>query len=241
MLIQCDASALEWRTPVMLSRDPIGIEEIMSGADIHSLNQVAFELPSRLIAKIYLFRTIFRGSGWAFANDPDFNHVSADPDFWDNLNEKFYKKYSGLDRWHQKLYEIVASRQPIRGPTGREWFIEYGDDKYGNPKLPINKITNYPVQGTGADIMMIARISLANRLARSGFDALMVSTVHDSLVIDCDDKYIEEVAKMMYGVFADLPKNFQKLFNYDMIIPFACEVKYGANMTDMKKLPEEDL
>lgn len=59
MLISADASQLEWRTAVELSGDLVGLQEIKDHADTHSLNQVAFALPSRLIAKIYLFRTIF--------------------------------------------------------------------------------------------------------------------------------------------------------------------------------------
>ena len=56
MLIQCDASQLEWRTVLELSRDQVGIDEILKGEDTHSKNQEAFNLPSRLIAKIFLFR-----------------------------------------------------------------------------------------------------------------------------------------------------------------------------------------
>lgn len=56
MLIACDASQLEWRTVLELCRDPVGIQEILDKADVHSLNEHAFNLPSRLIAKIYLFR-----------------------------------------------------------------------------------------------------------------------------------------------------------------------------------------
>lgn len=56
MLIGVDAAQLEWRTILELSRDPVGIQEILDGADTHALNEKAFDLPSRLIAKKYLFR-----------------------------------------------------------------------------------------------------------------------------------------------------------------------------------------
>lgn len=56
MLIQADASQLEFRVAVELSQDQVGIKEILEGQDTHSLNQAAFNLPSRLISKIYLFR-----------------------------------------------------------------------------------------------------------------------------------------------------------------------------------------
>src|SRR5207245_7947796 len=100
MIIGVDASQLEWRTILELSQDEVGIAEVEAGEDTHSLNEKAFQLPSRLIAKIYLFRTIFRGSGWSFAHDPQFMHVSKDPKFWDGVGEKFFGKYQGIDRCH---------------------------------------------------------------------------------------------------------------------------------------------
>ncbi|HXP53292.1 MAG TPA: hypothetical protein VN922_25350, partial [Bacteroidia bacterium] len=153
-----DAAQLEWRTILELSRDETGISEILSGADTHSLNQAAFDLPSRLIAKIYLFRTIFRGSGYAFATDPAFMHVSTDPRFWDGIGEKFYAKYAGIDRQHKLWASLVASGKSLVGPFGREWTITMGRDQRGELRIPWTTLTNYPVQGTGADVMMLARI-----------------------------------------------------------------------------------
>src|SRR5678815_3321928 len=130
-LLQADASQLEWRTAVELSHDPIGLQEIINGDDTHSLNQTAFSLPSRLIAKIYLFRTIFRGSGWSFANDNDFMHVSTDPKYWDGVNDKFYKKYAGLDKQHTIWKDLVIAGHPIVGPLGREWLVALKHGKHG--------------------------------------------------------------------------------------------------------------
>jgi DNA polymerase-1 len=231
LLVAVDAAQLEWRCAAWLSNDEVALREINSGADTHSLNQEAFNLPSRLISKIYLFRTIFRGSGYAFAHDPSFSHVSSSPDFWDDINCKFYNKYSGLDRWHTSLAQLSASRQPIQGPTGREWLI-LPDDK---GKLKWSTFTNYPVQGTGADLVAIARVSLRNRLSAKGTMALPVSTVHDSIVWDCPDSEVPVVAQTMVDVFNDLPLNFNKLFKQKLPCPFPGEVKIGKNLSEMEK------
>lgn len=215
----------------------VGIQEIINKEDTHTNNEKTFKLPSRLIAKIYLFRTIFRGSGWSFANDANFMHVSGDPKYWDGINEKFYAKYHGLDTWHKKLAQKVASQQPIVGPLGRFWNISMATDKQGNLKLPWTVFTNYPVQGTGADVMAIARCSFFNRLKKLGLekDVLLVSSVHDSIVVDCPMKFQQEVTALFLAVFADLQANIKKLFGYTWITPLACEVKYGNNMMAMEK------
>lgn len=123
----------------------MGVNEIKNGLDTHSINQEAFQLPSRLIAKIYLFRTIFRGSGYAFAMDNDFKHVSSDPNYWDDINAKFYRKYAGIDRQHQRWGELVLGGKPLVGPTGRFWPVAMGTDRFGNAKLDWPTLTNRPV------------------------------------------------------------------------------------------------
>ena len=228
----------EWRVAVELSHDQVALSEILNKEDTHSKNQEAFSLPSRLISKIYLFRTIFRGSGFAFANDPDFMHVSSSPKYWDAVNEKFYQKYYGLDAWHQELAAKVVAGEPIEGPLGRFWKVEMGLDYKGNLKLPWTIFTNYPVQGTAADVMSIARISFFNRLKKLGLEKviLLVSSVHDSIVVDCPKKYIPLVTQLFLSVFADLQANIKKIFNYIWETPLACEVKVGLNMKDMVKV-----
>ena len=230
MLIKIDAAQLEWRTAVWLSNDQVGIKEINSGADIHSLNEKAFQLPSRLIAKIYLFRTIFRGSGWSFANDPAFNHVSDSPDFWDEVNVKFYSKYKDLDRWHHKLAKLSAEHTPIVSPFGREWLVLPKDGK-----LQWTVFTNYPVQGTGADLMAIARVALWNRMRAAGLKSLLVSTVHDDMKVDAPDNEVERVADMAIQVFKDIPANVKRLFNVTLPIPFPGEVSVGKDLLNMEK------
>lgn len=236
MLLQCDASQLEWRVALELSNELVGIQEIINGEDTHANNQKAFDLPSRLIAKIFLFRTIFRGSGWAFANDPDFMHVSSSATFWDGMNEKFYAKYKNLDAQHKVWMNTIASGKPIVGPLGRSWALEMGRDKYGNLKLPINQLVNLPVQGTGADVMTIARISAYKRIKKANIPCDFISTVHDSIVVDTHTKYLEPLAEIFDEVFRDIPRNIKGAFGYTWTVPMACESKYGPNMLNMTKL-----
>lgn len=217
----------------------MGIQEVIDKEDAHSLNQAAFELPSRLIAKIYLFRTIFRGSGWSFAHDPAFMHVSKDPKYWDNVGEKFYKKYAGIDQCHHKWAAIIMSGEPIRGPLGRSWTIN-NRDKQGTLFVPWTTLTNYPVQGTGADVMMLARVMIYRRLKAAGWPVLLVSTVHDSIVVDAPDEYIERVSNLMYQVFDDLPKTILEKFGYEWVVPMDCEVKIGRDMKNTEKFNRTD-
>lgn len=66
--------------------------------------------------------------------------------------------------------------------------------------------------------------------------SILVSTVHDSLVVDAVNDEIERVNQLMHSVFNDLPKNVLKLFGIKLPIPFPCETKMGPNMLHMEKL-----
>lgn len=238
-LISCDAAGLEWRVVTELSNDPTALQEILNKEDTHSKNQVAFGLPSRLIAKIYLFRTVFnRGNGYAFTVDPDFMHVSTSVKYWDDVGEKFYTKYNGIDKLYDYNLKLIAEGKPIVGPLGREWLIPWTKNYKGEAQLPVTKAVNYPTQGTGHDIMTIARVSFNNRLKKSPYidKTLWRSTVHDSLVLDAPSAYVEPLTVMFHQVFKDIPANIKKLFGYDWKVPLTCEVKAGPNLKDMHEV-----
>jgi len=243
MFLQIDAAQLEWRVAVFLSNDKVGIEEINDRdanpedpeKDIHEKNRRVFNLPSRLIAKTYLFRTIFRGTGWAFAHDPDFFHVSKDPEFWDNLNTKFFTKYNGLDALHQKWARHVAQRKLIISPLGNHWEVPLKPDG----QIPWSTMVNWPVQGTGADIVLIARLTLRNRLLKAGLPVLPVNTVHDSIVYDVpnDPDLIIKTAEIALGSFKDVSLNIKRIWDFTPAINFLGEVKLGPTLKEEQMLP----
>ena len=170
-------------------------------------------------------------------------HVSSNPKYWDEVNYKFYEKYKGLDEKHKEWARLVASGSPIIGPLGRFWPIPMGKDKKGEIYIPWTVLTNYPVQGTGADVMMIARISFAKRLEKLKLinDVKLVSSVHDSIVVDAPAAYLEQVTNLFHQVFDDLQSNIKKIFGYNWEVPLACEVKYGNNMKQMTKIERSDI
>src|SRR5579859_2820201 len=159
MLISVDHKGLEWVTAVFLSQDPVGIKEIWDGVDQHEDNRQRFNLPTRLIAKTFLFRLIYGGTAFAYAHDPEFMQVSREPDFWQSVIDGFYRKYGGLAEWHNGLVNNVGKSGKYESPSGRIYYFEPYRTEYGELKLPRTKILNYPVQGLGADIVMLSRLS----------------------------------------------------------------------------------
>lgn len=239
MLINLDAKALEWVAAVYLSQDKIGLQELAANVDIHGVNQHDLELPSRLIAKKYLFRMIYGGSAWSYANDIQFQGISDKPNYWQKVIDRTYEKYVGLGKWHNQLQKEVSLHGKIEMPTGRVYtYKRVKNERTGEMKWPVTTILNYPVQGFGADLMTIIRISLHKRLRKAGLKALLLCTVHDSILIDCIMEEVDEVIKMIFKVFEDLPRNFEKIFKIPLNVELKVEIQVGKdwkNMTDIKK------
>lgn len=162
-------------------------------------------------------------------------HVSKSPDFWEEKNAFFYQKYWAIDKKHKEWKEQVMSGKVLEGPFGRSWKCEPKRDYKGELKIPWTTLTNYPVQGSGADIMMLVRIMAKKRIDDAGMDVKWISTVHDSVVLDTQEKWLEPLNKLFLGVFDDLQPTIKKTFGYDWKCPMTCESKYGLNMKSMQK------
>lgn len=232
-LVNADFKGMEILTAMWLSQDPIGMEEQISGFDLHGDNQTRLKLPSRLIAKIFIFRLLFGGTAYAYATDADFAEVKWSERKWQEAIEAFYDKYKGLDKWHRSLMEQVQSTGKISIPTGRTWYFS-PIIKNGEARFPRTQILNYPVQGLGADLMSIARVSLWRRMRSLKLISRMIGTVHDSILTDGPQEEVDTIVQLCYNVWSDLPMNFEKLFGVPFNLPCRVEVQTGPNWKDMQ-------
>jgi len=233
MIVNCDAKALEWVVGAYLSQDKVAMQEIRDKVDQHSLNQKAFNLPSRLIAKTFVFRLMYGGSAYAYANDPDFTDVSTSEKYWQKVIDAFYSKYTGLRDWHIKIVQEASKNGKLIMPTGRIYEFELKRNYRSELVAPETIIKNYPVQGLGADLMSIARVSFMKRFRDANINGIIVNTVHDSLVCDVDGGDVNKAVEIFHSVFNDIPINFNRLFGVEFNLPLTCEVSVGNNMKEL--------
>jgi len=83
-------------------------------------------------------------------------------------------------------------------------------------------------------LMSIARISVWRRRKTVAPDSLLISTVHDSILVDSPKKDVDNVVKLMYNVWVDIPANFERLFGVPLNVETRVEVQVGPNWKDMK-------
>lgn len=120
-------------------------------------------------------------------------------------------------------------------PTGRV-FEYYPKETHRGLEWPETTIKNYPVQGTGADVMSIIRVDFGRLFRQYKIPGLIVSTVHDSIVVDVPKQYVDKVIQLFYKVFERMPSNFEQLFGVKYNLPIFCEVSVGPNMKDLEEV-----
>ena len=241
-LVNCDVKSLEIVVAADLSKDNVLMQEIRERQDIHENNRRAFKLPSRLIAKVFVFRLLYGGSSYSFAHDSDFMGVSTSEKFWQGVIDEYYDKYKGIRKWHNDLIDKAIRNGQLEIPSGRIFPIT-PDYKKREP-WPHTIIKNYPVQGFGADLVMLARLQAHKLLRKFIVDAgvtgsmtpVLISTIHDSIVADCPLKYVEAVGHILNQAVEDVPRLCKQVFGYEFSLPLTAEVQYGPNKKEMTDL-----
>lgn len=235
-----------------LSGDEILRQEIIDEVDIHEGNRARFKLggnvaydgesdaekaarkAGRLVAKIFKFRLIYGGSAYSYANDSAFQSVSASEKFWQNVIDQYYDKYRGIQRWHTELINTAQRDGKLEIPSGR--FYPITPNYMKREPWPLTIIKNYPVQGFGADLVMLARLEAAKRLREAEIEALLISTIHDSIVADTPAKNVEVVGRILDDSIRAVPDLCRKVFDYDFSLPLTSEVQFGMNKKQMQDL-----
>lgn len=174
---------------------------------------------------------IYGGSAYSYANDPDFTGVSRDVKFWQRVIDEYYNKYQGIKKWHDSLLTLVKKQGYIEIPSGR--FYEFKPEfKHGDWRWPLTTIKNYPVQGFGADLVMLARIR-AKELLKDYDNVDFIQTIHDSLVVDTPSKMCYTVCMALKQAVEEVPAMCQTYFNYNFSLPLTCEIQTGPNKRDL--------
>ena len=235
MIVNVDAKQLDWLCAVWLSGDKTGREEIGNNVDQHTLNQKEFDLPERKIAKFFLFRCIFLGSSFAFANDPDFSWISNRQDYWDRRIDRFFSKYDGLAKQHDLWIKAATKGELISIPTGRQYTFSPIMSKKGEMVWPKKDIVCHPVQGLEAEMMKEYRIGVHNRLKELR-PAILFSSIHDSLGVDTPSELRYNVRGVLEEEAALVPSYMKKYYGMDFDLPFRVEISEGLNMYDLEEV-----
>lgn len=265
VILEADFSQLEVLGAAVMSGDPLLIEDILSGRDMHRyFASLLFNKPQEAVTKqerTFTKRMTFQLQYGAGAKSMS-QKLSIAKKKAEEFIKLYYGRYTVLAEWQANIMEAVKrSRKPSEGrtkrglpqgrgewesPTGRVYvFLEQdkpegwmGEDK--EPDFNPPEVKNYPIQGfaTG-DIMALFRGRVLRRWLNEPFrqDALPINTVHDSVMYDCRNREVAiEVGKMLESVAAELPDVLRETWGLVVPVEFKIEVSIGPAWASTKPL-----
>ena len=138
------------------------------------------------------------------------------------LIDNYFAKYPGLRRYMEQTVADAREKGYVSTLMGRRRYLR--DIHSRNSLLRSNAermAINTPIQGTAADMIKIAMISINDALRQGGFRTKMILQVHDELVFDAHKEEVTQVQP----IIEELMKNAIP----DLDVPILVETGKGKN------------
>ncbi|MCS5573369.1 MAG: DNA polymerase I, partial [Pseudomonadales bacterium] len=194
-----DYSQIELRIMAHLSEDEGLINAFREGRDIHSataaevFGALADDVSDdhRRKAKAINFGLIYGMS--AFGLSRQLNISRSDAQEYIDL---YFDRYPGVREYMVKTRAIAADQGYVETIFGRRLYLpEIKASNFQRRQAAERTAINAPMQGSAADIIKRAMISVDEWLHGSDLDTRMTMQVHDELVLEVPEARLDEVAK----------------------------------------------
>lgn len=109
----------------------------------------------------------------------------------------------------------------------------YLQDKGVTESFMPTEMKNYPIQGTGGEIVQIILGKLFRHFIsndRYNNKALMCNTVHDCAWFDSESDVALQVCKDVKRIMESVPETLEELYKFSVPVPFPVEVEMGNNL-----------
>ncbi len=198
-----DYSQVELRIIAHLSRDPMLMKAYKEGIDVHQ--QTADETGTdRKMGKVTNLGLIYEMGVGTLANNLGCSDTRAG-----NIHRAWHKTYRQIAKYHKRQHRFASQHGYVTTITGRRIPIEQdwiNGTAFGRRAAAQRNSSNYPCQGSSADMMKLA---MKDFLAwgmrknlmfcpRTGYGSIkMVNTVHDELVVEAKEEVVDLVLVKM--------------------------------------------
>jgi DNA polymerase-1 len=140
--------------------------------------------------------------------------------------ETYFERYAGVRRFIDATLETVRREQAVRTWFGRVRPIP--DIQSRNPNMrgfAERTAINTPLQGTAADLIKLAMISIDRQLTERKLKTRMVLQVHDELLFEVP---VDETAVIEALVRREMEGAVK------LEVPLVADLAFGANWRDLK-------
>jgi len=199
LLVAADYSQIELRIMAHLSEDEGLLGAFERGEDVHkataaevfSVDVEEVSTNQRRHAKAINFGLIYGMSAFGLAQQLDIGRNEAQL-----YIDRYFERYPGVHRYMEETRESAAKNGYVETLFGRRLYLpEINSRKVPRRQAAERTAINAPMQGTAADIIKKAMISVDQWLADDRVDAAMIMQVHDELIVEVHESQLEDIKK----------------------------------------------
>jgi len=228
ILLSADYSQIELRVMAHISKDPVLTEAFRNGEDIHArtaqevfgVGPLAQTAEHRRAAKAINFGIIYGLSPFGLAQQLGIEQREAA-----QFINAYFARYKGVKSYLDNVLAETRKTGVAKTLFGRIRPIP----EIASPQIQLRNFAertalNSPLQGTAADLIKLAMISIGRRLAEEKYEAKMILQVHDELLFEAPTKEKDKLEKLVQEEMEGV---------YKLAVPLVVEVGVGPNWRDM--------
>ncbi|MCA0900215.1 MULTISPECIES: DNA polymerase I [Microbulbifer] len=223
-IVAADYSQIELRIMAHLSGDKGLLDAFAHGADIHRATAAeVFEVPvdevtdeQRRRAKAINFGLIYGMSAFGLAKQLDIPRADAQ-----TYIDRYFARYPGVLAYMENTRKQAADKGYVETLFGRRLYLPEINSRNGMQRQAAERTAiNAPMQGTAADIIKRAMISVDAWLREEQLKTRLIMQVHDELVLEVPADERELVVQR-------IPELMQAAAELD--VPLIADLGEGAN------------
>jgi DNA polymerase-1 len=227
-LLSADYSQIELRLLAHFSGDPLLMRAYQNNEDIHTLTaSEVFGVPpaqmdkvTRNRAKAVNFGIVYGISPFGLANQLGIPVGEAKA-----YIERYFARYSGVQAFIEKTLAETRKTGSVRTLFGRVRPIPDIESRNPNQRgFAERTAINTPLQGTAADLIKLAMISIDSKLTERKLKTRMVLQVHDELLFEVPAEENAEVETLVRTEMEGVVK---------LKVPLVADLAFGPNWRDL--------
>lgn len=223
-LLDADYSQIELRILAHISDDEMMKKAFINGEDIHTQTAAAIlHLPTEMItsklrsrAKAVNFGIVYGIGAFSLAKDTGISVKEAD-----SFIKDYLETFKGVRAYMADITDFAKKNGYVTTLYNRKRLLpEMNNSNKNIQALGARMAMNTPIQGTSADIIKIAMVRVANRLAKEGLKAKLVLQVHDELIVETPFEEVDRARKILSEEMVGAAQ---------LSVPLSADVNVGEN------------
>ena len=200
-IFSADYSQIELRIMAHLSQDEALCDAFEKGHDVHnrtasnvfgvSVDDVLPEM--RRIAKVVNFGIMYGAGPFRMSQELDITRSDAG-----KIIESYFEQFSGIRRYIDSILEKARKDRFVETILGRRRPVWDLDSENGLRRKAAERMTiNMPIQGSAAEMIKLAMITIQERLRLNKMRSKMILQIHDELLFEFHAEEEKELIPMV--------------------------------------------